>query len=284
MITDSLFRGSRDECVKFLRDTDGYYVYVLRRQDGRPFYVGKGKGHRCVEHENEARHPNDRKSNIHKLNVIRSIKRSGEKVVYEIDFVSDDELDVYAREAHLIESFGRLHERGPLTNLASGGGSTSGPAPESKERHSATLSGAPDNNLERAILNSFVLSISRMGSVAIKPTDQFTARPTLRYPNKTMSPTLRQAVVIVASAAANGISMDGACHIPRRLNIEDVSGLVENGVACDILTSGLATVIPSENPAEESFDLTATQSRTAVGLVGLRKCVDLGVLSNLDVD
>lgn len=122
-----------------------------------------------------------------------------------------------------------------------------------------------------------------MGSVAIKPVDQFKARPTLLYPNKSMSPTLRQAVVIVASAAANGISMDGVCRIPRRLNIEDVSGLIENGVACDILTSDLATLMASDDPAEECFEPTTAQSRIAVGLVGLRKCIDLGVLSKLDM-
>ena len=58
-----------------------------------------------------------------------------------------------------------------------------------------------------------------------------------------------------------------------------VSGLVENGVVCDILTSEMATVIPSEDPANEYFSLTAKQSRTAVGFVGLKKYFDLGVLT-----
>jgi len=152
-------------------------IYVLRRPDGRPFYVGKGIGDRVLAHENEARHPNDRKSNAYKLNVIRSIWRSDEAVVYEIDFITEDEDAAYARESEIISKLKRLHEGGPLTNLASGGGSSFGVAPVSKEQHSATLGGIPDDNPDRAILNGFVLSIATMKSVILKPVGQFTFKP-----------------------------------------------------------------------------------------------------------
>lgn len=194
--------------------------------------------------------------------------------------MADDEDAAYAREAELISAFGRLHEGGPLTNLAPGGGISSGNAPASKEKHSSTLGGIPDDNPERATLNGFVLSIATMKSVVLKPRRQFTPRPTQPFTNKSREPTLRQAVALIASAAANGIEMDAACQIPRRVLVEGVEGLVENGVACDIATSGMALVVPSANPAEESFSLTADQSRTAVGLVGLKKCFHLGVLAN----
>ena len=279
MKTNRLFVGTQNGCKAFLSTNDGFYIYVLRRPDGRPFYVGKGIGDRVLAHENEARHPNDRKSNAYKLNVIRSIWRSDESVVYEIDFITEDEDVAYARESEIISKLKRLHEGRPLTNLAPGGGSSFGAAPISREKHSATLGGIPDDNPDRAILNGFVLSISTMKSVILKPVGQFTPRLTQRYPNKSMGASLRQAVALIASAAANGITMDEDCLIPRRVLVEDVSGLVENGVACDIATSGMATVIPSENPADECFSLTAKQSRTAVGLVGLKKCFDLGILS-----
>jgi hypothetical protein len=49
-----------------------------------------------------------------------------------------------------------------------------------------------------------------MKSVIVKPIGQFIARPTQRYPGKSPGPTLRQAAALVASAAANGLSMDAA--------------------------------------------------------------------------
>lgn len=281
MKTGALVVGSQDDCKNFLRNVDSYYIYILRRPDGRAFYIGKGVGNRVFQHENEARHPSDRRSNAYKLNVIRSIRCSGESVVYEIDYVIAEEDAAYAREAELISFFKRLHEGGSLTNLAPGGGSTSGSAPVSKEKHSSTLGGIPDDNPDRATMNGFVLSIAHMNSVVIKPVKQFTPRPTQRFPNKTRDATLRQAVALVAAAAANGVLMDAECQIPRRVTIEGVYGLVENGVSCDILTSGMATVMPSENPADEYFQLTAEQSRKAVGLVSIRKCFDLGVLSKI---
>jgi hypothetical protein len=89
----------------------------------------------------------------------------------------------------------------------------------------------------------------------------------------------RQAVALIASASANGVQMDSACEIPRQLVIEDVAGLIENGVSCDIITSGFAMLLPHANPALERFSLNADQARRAVGLVGLCKCVDLGIIS-----
>lgn len=278
--TGALIIGTQDVCREFIRNNNQHYVYVLRRPNGRPFYVGKGVGNRVFEHENEARHPNDWRSNAHKLNVIRSILRSGETLLYEIDFTSTDAAAAYAREAELIGAMKRLHEGGSLTNLAPGGGSTAGPAPASKARHSATLGGAPDDNPERAVLNKFVLAIAQMGSVVIKPLAQFTPRPTQRYPTKSIGQSLRQAVALAASASAHGITIDGECLIPRRVTVEGVLGLVENGVACDVLTSGLGAVVPSDDAADEQFHLSKEQARKVAVLIGLRKCADLGIVAD----
>jgi hypothetical protein len=279
MKTGSIFLGAQVDCKKFVRTIGGWYVYVLRRPDGRPFYVGKGKADRVFQHENEARHPNDFRSNPFKLNVIRKIKEARASLIYEIDFIADTEAAALARELLLITALKRLHEGGPLTNLDPGGGSSAGSAPLSRQRHAATLSGEPIDNPERATLNRFVLNIAPMRSIIFKPVGQFVARPTKRYPSKSMAPTLRQAAALVASAAANGISMDRACRIPRAVIVDGVAGLVENGVACDILTSGLGAVAPVANPRDECFDLTAEQARRALGLVGLRKCSDIGVVA-----
>ncbi|HYD98672.1 MAG TPA: GIY-YIG nuclease family protein [Alphaproteobacteria bacterium] len=276
--TGRLAYGSLADCRAVLRSALPHYVYILRRPDGRPFYVGKGTGDRLAHHENEARHPNDWRSNAYKLNVIRAIQRSGAAIVYEIDFVTDDEAAAYAREGALIEAIGRLHEGGPLTNLAAGGGTTGGPSPASKARHAATLSGTPDDNPARAALNAYVKAIGPMASVPIKPLDQFTARPTQRFPKVTRQPTLRPAVLLVAAAAASGIMLDGPCRIPRRVAVNGVEGLIENGVSSDILTAGMADIVPAADPRDELFSLTAGQARQVVGLVGRAKCIDLGVL------
>lgn len=277
--TGRAFHGDSAACKQFLGRHAAHYVYILRRPDGRPFYVGKGFGPRVFQHENEARHPNNRLSNSYKLNVIRSIWRSGSKPIYEIDLVTASADEAYAREAALIGSIKRLHEGGPLTNLAAGGGTVAGAAPLSLERHSATLGGIPDDNPERATLNGFVLSIAHMNSVVVKPIGQFFARPTVRFPNVSRKLSVRQAVAMIASASANGIPVDGECRIPRRLTVDGVDGLIENGVACDLLTSGAATVIGAADPADECFALSAQQSRAIVDQIGAPKCIDLGILS-----
>jgi hypothetical protein len=277
MKTGTILIGTQEQCKDFLKTVRSYYVYILRRPDNRPFYVGKGLGTRVFDHENEARHPNDWRSNAYKLNIIRSIWHAEKTVIYEIDSVTADENIALAREAYLIETFKRLHEGGPLTNLAAGGGSSAGSAPASKEKHSATLGGIPNDNPERATLNEFVLSIAHMKSVVLKPIKQFIPRPTKSYPSKSIAPSSRQAVALVASAVANGVSLDEACEIPRRVTINGVNGLIENGVSCDVVTSSMGTILGAKEPADERFQLTAEQARKVVGLIGLRKCMDLGV-------
>lgn len=274
-----LFLGQQEECKAFLRDCSASYIYILRWPDGRPFYVGQGsRRSRAFDHENEARHPNNWQTNNHKLNVIRSIWRSGDKVTYEIDFVSEDKAAINNREEELIRRFGRLHQGGPLTNRAPGGRSLEEASPFSKDKHTATLSGIPDNDPERATLNRFVLAIAPMKSAVLKPINRkFVPKPTQRNRGY-MAPTRRQAAALVASAAASGVFLDGPCLLPRRVEVEGVKGFVENGVACDILVSGMADIIPAENPADEMFRLSAAQAKIVVGLIGLKKCVDLGLL------
>lgn len=231
------------------------------------------------QHENEARHPNDRRSNSHKLNVIRSIWRAQCSVIYEIDAVFDNESDAYLREEMLISRLKRLHEGGPLTNRAPGGGSLSGASPFSKARHAATLSGVPDDDPETAAFNRFVLAIGAMRSVVFKPMSRFMPRPTQRFPSVTRKPTLRQAIALAATAAANGIVLQPGVSLPRRVEIDGFAGFVENGVSCDILTSGLAQVSAAPDPADEVFVLDATQICCVIDMVGRDRAADLGITS-----
>jgi excisionase family DNA binding protein len=94
-------------------DTPHFYVYVLSRPDGRPFYVGKGKGRRVHQHESEAA----RGHNCHKCNIIRKIWRENEQVHHEIVFTTDDESEAFDHEMALIGRYGRQ----TLANLTNGG-------------------------------------------------------------------------------------------------------------------------------------------------------------------
>lgn len=190
-----LFEGDRAAVDTWLRGIAGqYYVYLLCRPDGRPFYVGKGLNRRVLEHEAEARraHPVG-ETNPFKCNVIRKIIREGGHVLYRIDstWPAEEQGACLEREAALIAQHRRLHEGGYLTNLAGGIGSMAGAAPFSLERHAATLSGSPADNPERATLNRFLLGIGPVESVPIKPLRQIARLlPTTPHPSP-RQPTLR---------------------------------------------------------------------------------------------
>ena len=157
--TPVTFDGDRAGAESFLRSVDGYYVYLLCRPDGTPFYVGTGTKRRALEHELEAlRHHPIGETNPIKCNVIRKLHRNGEHVRYRIDSLYDParQQECLEREAALIRQHRRLHEGGGLTNLAGGLGSSAGSAPLSRAKHAATLSGEPANNPDRAVLNRFL--------------------------------------------------------------------------------------------------------------------------------
>lgn len=276
-MSHSLFVGGQDACKTFCRGRSGYYVYLLRRPGGQPFYVGKGCGDRVFQHENEARHPNGPKSNSHKLNVVRSIWRQSLSVTYEIDSWHATESLAYAREAELISNLKRLHEGGPLTNRDPGGGAVGGASPFSKARHSATLSGVPEDNPERAALNQFVLAVGPMDSVVIKPAKQFTAKPTQKYPSKVINLRQRTAIAIVAAAAAQGVQIVDGAVIARRVEIDGVEGLLENGVCCDLLTASVVDIEAAPHAADERLRIRPGMASKIIGLIGKRKVVELGV-------
>ena len=282
VVTGGLFVGSQEGCKSFLRAVSGSYVYILRRPDGRPFYVGQGGGSRVFFHESEARHANNWKTNDHKLNVIRSVWQSGQRVTYEIDLVSEDRVAINDREEMLIRHFGRLHEGGLLTNRAPGGRSLEEVSPFSKDKHTATLSGIPENDPERATLNRFVLGIAPMKSSVLKPMNRTFIPKKSQRNREFMAPTLRQAAALAASCAASGQFLDGPCLLPRRVEVDGVRGFIENGVACDILVSQMADIVPAENPADEMFSLSGAQAKVVAGLIGLRKCVDIGIFRARD--
>jgi len=107
-----------------------FYIYVLFRETGEPFYVGKGKGDRWLHHEQETR-----RYTSHKHAIIRKMRAAG----YEIPKVKlhedlQDEV-ACAYEKILIAAIGRADlKQGPLVNKTDGGDGVSGWVPTPEQR------------------------------------------------------------------------------------------------------------------------------------------------------
>lgn len=103
-----------------------FYVYVLCRPNGKPFYVGKGTRRRIYGHEQEARSGHD----CYKCRIIRKTWRSGGEIQRYTVFTTDDEQEAYAYERELIA----LHGRSNLANGTDGGEGGSGRHATAAER------------------------------------------------------------------------------------------------------------------------------------------------------
>lgn len=125
-----------------------FYVYILARPNGTPFYIGKGSGHRVFDHDSEARSGH----NCYKCNVIRKIWRNGGEVQRYTVFTTDDEDAAYAYEAELIA----LHGRANLTNGTDGGVGGRGRIVPTEERevHRANTTARLSDPVARAQLSA----------------------------------------------------------------------------------------------------------------------------------
>ncbi len=283
--TPVLFEGNRAEVAAFLShpSRQTYYTYVLCRPNGKPFYIGKGKGQRALMHELEALRDQPKlEGNPLKGNVIRKIHRNGGALIYRIDqeFCDLDQLVCLEREGALIKQYGRLHENGILTNLAGGVGNPSESSPLSKERHAATLAGESEANPEKSVLNRYLKSFGLVNSTCIKPLSQFKSLvPTTPHPSP-RKPSPRMCYALMASAVAHGLSLEAGVVIPRLFShspdLDDwdfpvpnnVTAIIERGVSRDILKAGLASLRPVTEVIDEAFVLDADQVRKLIGLVG----------------
>lgn len=114
-----------------------FYVYVLMKPDGIPFYVGCGgtstsrRNHRLFDHENQAKA--GRKSL--KCSMIRQIWESGGSVMYAIDSWHQSSDAMFRREVELISCMGRRDvETGILANGNDGGSGMFNPSNATREK------------------------------------------------------------------------------------------------------------------------------------------------------
>lgn len=103
-----------------------FYVYILKRPNGIPFYIGKGtRIHRISSHMREALA--NAGHNNYKNYIIRKILEEGSQIDYEIVLFTDNEELAFDKEMELISFYGRRDkEEGVLTNLTDGGEGYSG--------------------------------------------------------------------------------------------------------------------------------------------------------------
>jgi len=257
-----------------LQNHHPHYVYVLCRPLGEPFYVGKGVNFRALQHEADAR---TTKTLTHKLNVIRSLHRLGQTVAYRIDSSFADETDALARERALIAEIGR-HDlrRGPLTKQTDGGEGTSNPSEESRQRRRDSLWGDADDP-ERQIVNRWFQKLTPVKSVPIKPVATFARAAGLWKNDDTIGMKPRQAGAIVATALANGVALEPGCLLPRRLKIEGIEYIIENGVGRDMVSNGMIEV-QDTTVTRETLRLTGAGHAFVVKVFGATTLIDAGVL------
>jgi hypothetical protein len=103
------------------------YVYELSI-DNKVFYVGKGKGDRCVRHIWYRNNKRVEKSNPHLYRRIRLLVSQGRTIDVRIVFSSHLADPSFEHERLLIERYGRLHVNGGiLLNLNAGGEGNTNP-------------------------------------------------------------------------------------------------------------------------------------------------------------
>jgi LEM-3-like GIY-YIG domain/NUMOD3 motif len=102
-----------------------FYVYALFRENGAPFYIGKGTGRRWEQHKTRAIAGEEG----HRFNIIRSMVARGFDVPKVKLHEGLTEAMAHEYEVSLIAAIGR-EPGGPLVNMTDGGEGVSGLSPE----------------------------------------------------------------------------------------------------------------------------------------------------------
>lgn len=120
-----------------------FYIYVLFRENGIPFYLGKGRGNRWSAHE----WPCMKNTTSRKASIIRNMHSRGFEVIKTKIHENLTEHTAHEYEIALINAIGR-DNKGPLVNLTDGGDGVSGlrKTPESVEKTAAAHRGKKNSS------------------------------------------------------------------------------------------------------------------------------------------
>ena len=113
-----------------------FYIYVLFREDGSPFYIGKGRNRRWDMHEWYARRGN----NGRRFAIIRRMIAQGIEVPKAKLHEGLTAAEASGYKVALIAAIGR-YPHGPLANLSAGGEGYSDPPDEVRARKAAAMRG-----------------------------------------------------------------------------------------------------------------------------------------------
>lgn len=113
-----------------------FYVYILFRENGVPFYVGKGRGRRLAAHECAAR----RGAKGHRFSIIRDLLARGLGVECRKVHEGLTDAEAIALEVAWIAEIGRKVHGGPLVNETDGGDGMSGyQMPDASRAHLSAI-------------------------------------------------------------------------------------------------------------------------------------------------
>jgi hypothetical protein len=130
-----------------------FYVYILYRADGEtPFYVGKGRSDRWLEHEKDAK-----REHSYKAAIIRQMQADGIAVPKRKVADGLSNAEACALEIKLIAQIGR-YPKGPLANLTVGGEGVVDLPPDIREKHRRNTSAA---QMGRKVSDATRAAISR---------------------------------------------------------------------------------------------------------------------------
>ena len=120
-----------------------YYIYVLFRENGTPFYVGKGKSSRWMDHEYLARTGH----RGYRYNLIRDMLSRGVEIPKIKLHEELTEEIAFTYEQALIAAMGR-YPVGPLLNFTNGGEGPSGRTPSPKMLAIFRASPSPETRIK----------------------------------------------------------------------------------------------------------------------------------------
>lgn len=182
-----------------------------------------------------------------------------------------------SRERELINLIGRHDlKRGPLTNQTDGGEGASNPSEESRQRRRDTLWGEEAEDPERQIANRYFQTLCAVRSVTLKAAATFKAEA-LWANRATFGMSPRQAASLAESAIQNRVLLERGALLPRRMVVDGVEVVIENGVGRDILSSKMAD-LADEAPGRKVFRLTEAGFKFLAGSMGRDLLIDAGVL------
>lgn len=137
-----------------------FYIYVLFRENGSPFYIGKGRGNRI----NSCRYLE--RKNSYKRNIVRKMIGAGLDVPRVKIRSGLTEQQAFEIERAFITAIGR-HPHGPLVNMTDGGEGWSGGKMSESHKAAFNRKGRKNSAVHNAAISRSALGNKRGAGHAI---------------------------------------------------------------------------------------------------------------------